>query len=170
MKAVEIEINGQHNECLSFRPLPGKTIRGRFDFARMAEPMAKLMTAEWPMPIPGQRLGIDADGVGYITEPLHDDEYAPIAERIAKAGMKLAPKVEIFENIEVNSWAYWMSRAIDSGVAGLVKGQLPAIDASKARRNFITAEQPPEAIDKLTLALEKQSALFEKLLERLGEQ
>ena len=41
METIQIEIDGKHNENLHFRPLQ-RTIRGRFDFNRIGEPMAKL--------------------------------------------------------------------------------------------------------------------------------
>jgi hypothetical protein len=169
VKPCEIEVDGLHNECLSFRPLPGKLIRGRFDLNRITEPMARLLTAKWPDPIPGQRIGIDRDGAGYIAEPLHDEEFAVTREKITKAAMKLAPPIETFEGVDAPSWIFWLKRAVDSGVARVVKGELPDTLPTNARQNFILAEPPTAPLDKLTAALERQSALFEKLLERLGE-
>ncbi len=169
MKAVEIEIDGSRNNCLCFRPLPGRTVRGRFDLNRVAEPMARLKTAEFPEPIPGQRLGIQPDGTAYLAEPLHDAQHGPLRERIEKMGLKLEPAVTTFEGVHLPSWLYWMARAVQSGVARVVSGQLPDKPGGEPRRNFIMATPERSPIDKLTQALERQSALFERLLERLGE-
>jgi hypothetical protein len=169
IKQLEVEIDGQRNECLSFRPLPGRKVRGRFDINRISEPMARLQTAQWPLPIPSQKLGIDAGGTGYIAEPLHDADHAPIKEKIVKAGMKLAPEIEMFDNIDVPSWLFWIKRAVESGIAKVVKGQLPDKIEGTPRKNFITAAPEAEPIDRMTAALEKQSALFERLLEKLSK-
>ena len=168
MKALELEIDGQHNENLHFRPLQ-RSIRGRFDFNRVAEPMARLKAANWPSPIPSQRLGIDADGVGFVVEPLHDDEHAATREKIEARGMKLEPKLQTFESIDLPTWLFWLKRAVESGIAKIVSGKLPDKIDGVARKNFILNEPEQSAADKLTAAIEKQTAMFEKLLDRLGE-
>jgi hypothetical protein len=168
MKSIEVEIDGQHNESLSFRPLPGRRIRGRFDMNRVAEPMARLRTAEWPQPIPGQRLGIDMDGNGYVSEPLHAPEHAPTREKIVKKGMKLAPETEVFEGVDVASWLFWIGKAVASGIAKVVKGELPAKVEGKHRLNFIMAERPQSSQDKLTAAIERQNDLMAQLLDKLS--
>ncbi|MBU4271355.1 MAG: hypothetical protein KKA28_05785 [Planctomycetes bacterium] len=167
--AVEIEVDGARNECLSFRPLPGRTVRGKFSFDRVAEPMARVKANDWPTPIPGQRIGLDPDGLGFVREPLRDEEFAPIREKIEKQGMKLPPAIETFENIHLPSWLHWMKKAVESGVAKVVSGKLPEKVDGTPRRNFIMAEPPVSSTDKLTAAIDRQSALFEKLLERLSK-
>lgn len=169
MKAVpiEIEIDGSHNENLRFRPLQ-RSIRGRFDLNRVAEPMARLKSAELPLPIPGQRLGIDPDGTGFIAEPLHDDAHAPIRERAAKAGMTLEPAVQEFPGIDLATWYFWLAKAVESGIAKVVKGKLPEKIDGEPKRNFLFADPKPSPVDKLTAAIERQSVLFEKLLAKLG--
>ncbi len=168
VKAVEIAINGQHNEALHFRPLQ-RSIRGRFDFMRIGEPMAKVKATEWPTPIPSQRLGIEPDGTGYVVEPLHDEEFAPIKEKIEKLGMKLEPALQTFKGIDLPTWLFWIKQAVESGIAKVVSGKLPDKIDGKPRKTFIVNEPEPSATDKLTAAIEKQSAMFAKLLDRLGE-
>ena len=168
VKALEIEIDGLCNEQLHFAPLQ-RHVRGRFDFMRIGEPMSKIKAHEWPVTIPSQRLGIDPDGTGYIREPLHDGEFAPIKEKIEKMGMKLEPAVQEFPGIDVVTWYFWMQRAVESGLARVVSGRLPDRIEGTPKMNFVLNEPPTSAVDKLTAAIEKQTVMFAKLLERLGE-
>ena len=136
---------------------------------RVAEPMARLKSAELPLPIPGQRLGIDPDGTGYIHEPLHDEQFAPIREKIAKAGMSLEPPVQEFTGIDLPTWTFWLAKAVECGIAKVVSGKLPERIDGEPKRNFLFADPKPSPVDKLTAAIERQSALFERLLSKLGE-
>lgn len=168
MTAVEIEIDGQHNECLQFRPLQ-RSIRGRFDMNRVGEPNAKTKGAtEWPVPIPSQRLGVNPDGTGYVLEPLHDAECEALLERIKSKGMSVEPAVQEFEGIDVPTWLFWLKRAVESGLAKVVKGKLPDTIDGTPRKDFINAPPQPSNTDKLTAALEAQTAAFNKLIEALS--
>jgi hypothetical protein len=166
--AIELEIDGPANECLMFRPLE-RNIRGRLDFTRVREPLAMIESTKWPKPIPSQRLGIDPAGVGYLLEPLHDAENAVLKEKITKQGKRLEPAVQTFENINLPTWFFWIQRAVESGIAKVVKGELPEKIDGKPRINFVMADPQPSDADKLTAAIERQSALMEKLLERLSK-
>lgn len=162
---VTIEVDGQKNECLSFRPLQ-RRIRGRLDLNRDSEPQSKLAAGEQPGPVPGQRIGF-ADGTGFVEESLHDDDHTVIRERLEAKGFRIGPKREEFEADET-TWLFWIMRAVQSGVATVVSGKLPAtLDASKARKNFITHEVPTTT-DRLAAALERQNELFAAVLDRLG--
>lgn len=165
---LEVEIDGPHNEQLHFTPLQ-RNIRGKFDFMRMGEPMARIKAVEWPVPIPSQRLGVDADGIGYIAEPLHDAKHAPIKEKIEAQGMKLEPALQTFEGIDLTTWLFWIKQAVEAGLAKVVSGKLPDKIEGKPKMNFVLNEPPANALDKLTVAIEKQTAMFARLLERLGE-
>jgi hypothetical protein len=160
--AIEIEIDGPHNEALHFRPLQ-RSVRGRFDLNRMAEPMARMKSAEWPLPIPSQRIGIDPDGTGYIVEPLHEPGFAPIRERIEKAGQRLEPALQTFDAVHLPTWLFWICRAVQCGIARVVSGKLPDKIEGTPTLNFITGDPPPTPADKLTAALERQAAAFEGL-------
>ena len=168
VKALEVEIDGPHNEQLHFAPLQ-RNVRGRFDFMRIGEPMSKIKAVEWPVPIPSQRLGIDPDGNGYIREPLHDGEFAPIREKIESQGMKLEPAVQEFPGIDVVTWLFWLKLAVESGLAKVVSGKLPDKIEGTPKMNFILNEPPTSAVDKLTSAIERQSQLFERVLEKLSK-
>jgi hypothetical protein len=165
---IEIEVDGPYNENLMFRPLQ-RAIRGRFDLNRVAEPMARMRSAEWPQPIPSQRLGIEADGSAYVLEPLHDEEHAAIKERIERQGMKLPPKCETFDGVDLVTWLFWIKRAVNSGIARVVAGQLPKVIDGVPKMNFIVDRPAQSAGDRLAAAIERQNVLFEKLLERLSK-
>jgi hypothetical protein len=166
-RPVEIEIDTDRNSNLYFRPLQ-RAIRGRFDWNRIREPQARLKAHEWPLPIPPQRLGIDAEGNGYLTEPLHDEEHAAIRERIEdKLGQKLEPARQTFPAAHLPTWLYWLKRAVESGIARLVHGQLPTEIEGTPKKNFIHAEAPPNSADKLTVALQEQTAAFKELTAAL---
>ncbi len=153
---VEIAIDGPRNDNLCFKPLQ-RTLRGTFDLNRVPEPLARMKVNEFPRPIPGLHIAVDADKTtATITDPLHDPEHAAIKEKIEAMGMKLGPAVERFENIDANTWLYWMRRAVSAGTCKIVSGQFPAIDEAKARRDFIMPEirDPRDnLIDKLVAIL-----------------
>ena len=165
---IEVAIDGPLNESLSFRPLPGKVIRGAFDLNKIPEPMARLRSSEWPQPIPGQRIGIDAEGIGYVKETLHDAEHSAIREKILKSGARLAPPIECFEGVDQASWLFWLARAVASGIARVVKGTLPDKLPSNPRRNYIMASPPETVQDRLAAAIEAQSKMIGQLVERMA--
>ncbi len=164
---LTIEVDGPHNENLSFRPLQ-RMIRGRIDFGRDSEPMAHSAAAGWSA-IPGMRLGYDIDKkVGFVEESLHDDEHAPIREQIESKGLSIGPEREEHPDAHQATWLYWMAAAVTSGYARIVDGTLPTrLDESKVRKDFLLAQQPTET-DRLTVATEKQNALLEALINKLG--
>ena len=163
---VEVEFDGPHNEGHYFRPLQ-RSVRGKFDMMRVGEPMARVQASEWPLPIPSQRLGVDENGIGFVKEPLHDAEFAAIKEKIEKRGLKLEPAVTTFDAIDPPTWYFWMKKAVAAGIAKVVAGSLPSKIEGKPRMNFITNE-PVSATDKLAVAIDRQSSLMERLLERLA--
>jgi hypothetical protein len=170
MKAqpVEIEIDGPRNEALHFRPLQ-RNLRGRFDLNRVGEPLARMRAQAWPLPVPSQRIGIDPAGNGYIVEPLHEPAFAPIRERIEKAGRRLEPALQTFDAVHVPTWLFWITRAVQCGIARVVSGKLPDKIDGKPTMNFITGDPSPTAADKLTAVLERQSAAFEGLAAAIGK-
>jgi hypothetical protein len=167
VRPVEIEVDTPRNSNLHFRPLQ-RSIRGRFDWNRIREPQARLKSHEWPVPIPPQRLGIDADGNGYLVEPLHDEEHAAIREQIEdKLNEKLEPARQEFPGVHIPTWLFWIKRAVESGIARIVKGELPAVIDGTPKRNFIIADRKPNSADKLTAAIEAQTEAFNQLTAAL---
>lgn len=164
---VEIEIDSPRNRQLRFRPLQ-RTLRGRFDFNRIAEPQAKIRLAEWPDPIPGLRLVLDtATGEAAIVEPIYSE--GAVLERITRRGMRLGPAREEFklDDAGIATWGYWMRAAVRAGNARIVRGEFAPIDEAKVRRSFL---HPPRVsqTDRLVAALERQSAALEALFGRLA--
>jgi hypothetical protein len=166
MSQVVVEIDGAKNEALHFRPLQ-RRLRGRFDYFRDSEPMAKVAGGEQPNPIPGQRIGFDTDtGTGVVVEPLHLAEHRAIRERIESKGLKLPPEREEFPAADAATWLYWLAGAVKAGLARVVDGKLPDKLPGKPRLNFITAETDT-ATDRLAAAIERQNELFAALLDVL---
>ena len=158
---LEIEIDGKENECLHFRPLQ-RSIRGRFDFARLREPMADTLRSTWPEAIPSQRIGIDgADG--FVLEPLHDAEHSQTRERIEGQGMKLADAKETFADIDLPTWLFWIKHAVESGIAKVVSGKLPDTIEGEPQLSFITIRQPSDTA-RLATAIEQTNVLLAELV------
>jgi hypothetical protein len=158
---VEIEIDGAANECLHFRPLQ-RSVRGRFDFSRLREPMAGTMRSAWPDAIPSQRIGI-AGGDGYLLEPLHTQEHSQTRERIEGQGMKLADARETFTGIHRATWLHWMKRAVESGIAKVVSGKLPDHIEGEPQLSFITKREPSDT-SRLATAIEQTNVLLAELV------
>ena len=167
MTQVVCEIDGALNECLYFRPLQ-RRLRGRFDYMRDSEPMAKVMASEQPGPIPGQQIGYDFDQrAGFVGEPLHADENAAIRERIQGKGFRLGPEREDFADADEATWHFWLQSAVDAGVARVVDGKFPPKLNGKPKKDFLNAErQTPN--DRLAVAIERQNELFAALLKKLS--
>ncbi len=156
---IEIEPDNKTNSQLHFLPL-GKTIRGRFDFNRDSEPLAKLHTAEFPEGVPGQRLGLNLDtGEAYIQETLHDERFKAVRQRIEKRGYGLGEQRETFpvKKEEYPTWLFWMKRAVEDGVCRVVKGTLPEKITGRIRKTFVSNEPSADPrdsiIDKLVALL-----------------
>lgn len=164
MKSVEIEVSGPRNEQMYFRPLQ-RNVRGRFDFHKCQD-LDKLLADKWPVPLPGQRLGIDSSGVGYVLEPLHAEEHRALREAIEKLGFKLEPERQEYRVEDENSWAFWIARAVECGIARVTQGTLPKYDRDEAQKNYVIRREP-ERTDKLAAAIQAQTEVFAKLLERL---
>lgn len=164
INAVELEIDAD-NANLHFRPLM-RSVRGKFDFSRMGEPLARVKGAEWPV-IPSQRIGITPDGVGYLIEPIHAPEHAALKEKIERAGMKLEPAMQEFEGIDQPSWLWWLRNAVQAGCARVVSGKLTDQINGPVRKNFILSEPPMSAADKVNAALENQTVAFNRLTDAI---
>jgi hypothetical protein len=163
---IAVEFDARQNSNLYFAPLQ-RTIRGRFDANRIAENSGQ-SRSRWPEPIPGKRIEYDfASGEGFIVEPLHEERYAAIRERIEALGMSLPKEREAFV-CDAATFDYWMAELLATGDAKLLSGTMPASVPGKPRTRFHSAEQR-DPIDKLTAAIESQVAGQEKLIELLTQ-
>jgi predicted transcriptional regulator len=186
VRAVEIEVAGPDATQLSFRPIR-RAVRGRADFALAKSKSALALRDVWPEPIPGQVLGIAEDGTKYLREPLYDKEHAKVAQRIKNKGLVLPEERETFASETVITWAYWMRRAVDAGLARIIKGELPPIeelepprkkpprDERLPRKSFILDEPGDSPSDRLAEAIERlaentaqQTAVMNQLLAKLA--
>jgi hypothetical protein len=163
--ALAVEFDGKQNQNFYFGPLG--LIRGRFDLHRVAEPNAGKLHARWPEPIPGQRLEYDfATGAGAVVEPLYEEKFAAIRERIEALGQKLPEQRRAFA-LDAATLAHWLKGLIATGDAKLVAGVIPEVQG-KPQTRFHSSEQL-DPLDKLTAAIEKQNELQAQLVAAIGE-
>jgi hypothetical protein len=172
-QVIEIEVDTPTNGNLFFLPA-GRTIRGRFDFARDSEPMALVVAQQYPAGVPGQRLVLDTDaGEAQLVEALYFDQHKAVRKALEKR-WSLGPERETFKvgKDDLATWVYWLNRAVQSGAAKVVNGALPASVPGKVRKSFITQprKDPRDSlIEKLTAVLyatlpESKRAQVEALL------
>lgn len=165
-KQVTIEVDGPGNESLYFRPLQ-RRLRGRFDYARDSEPQSKLAASNFTAPIPGLRLAFDfATNTATLVDPLHDSEHESLREQLIAKGHRLGPERETFENQDAVTWCFWMQRAVEAGTARILEGEFPKLKG-EPRKDFLNARLQTTG-ERLADAIDRQNALFEKLLTRLA--
>lgn len=161
MVQAVVEIDGPRNESVHFLPA-GVTVRGRLDWNRCGEPLTARLARHWGE-IPGQQIELTDKG-GCIVEPLHNQPHAALAEKIKAEGMTLAPARHEFPAVDWKTWAYWLQRAIDAGVAKLISGELPVVDPKDAKRDYF---QPPP--DPSQEQLKELGAAMRQQAEQIGE-
>jgi hypothetical protein len=163
------EIDGPQNQSVMFRPW-GKKIRGRFDIHRLRDAGAGSLMTLFPQPIPGQYISLDlSTAEGIVIEPLHEDKFAAIRERIEKMGQTLPAQREVLQGIDLTTCLWWLRELVNSGKAKLIEGEFPKIDESKVQRRFHSTERPGTE-DKLLTAIERQNDLLAELIGRLAKQ
>jgi len=122
---LEVELAAGNRQVL-FRPLGSdRRLRGRYDFSKILLDGAAELHRTWGE-IPGQRIRIDTEaGTGAVVEPIHDD---PVLKEKVERQYRLAPPVEEFKGINVARWVRAVGRLLQSGLAGLVKGEAPEVE------------------------------------------
>jgi hypothetical protein len=171
---IEIEVDNAQNGQLHFLPI-GRSLRGRFDPARDTEPQARLLLIDYPRGVPGQRLALDADaGTAWLTDGLHDAEHKEAREKLKRKGYALPPEREelTLQKGDVPTWLYWIKRAVESGLARLVRGKLPDKIEGPVKKSFVVPERKPDQKDatiaKLTaLLLAKLSPAERRQVEEI---
>lgn len=172
-RIIEVEVGATRNCNLLF-PAIGKRIRGRFDpvLASRTDGQAPSIVNDFQHPIPGQVLGLDMEtGVGYIRDRLHDEENAVLRKKLEKKHRLPADRQE-FRNVHVPTWLFWIKRAVECGACVVIAGNLP--DETSEEPQFATplakasqTRKSPTA--KLTEAIDRQTAMFERVLLKLAE-
>lgn len=152
---VEVEVDAPSNNNLLFLPL-GRKVRGRFDWRRVKNPLAVMKAAAWPgdQVIPGQRIGVDLEsGRAWIAEPLQDSANQAVADKIKAEGWKIAPALEEFPAADLPTWIYWIKRAVEGGLARLIRGTLPDKIDGEPKRAFFSNPKKLDPRDKLISTL-----------------
>jgi hypothetical protein len=163
---VAVEFDGPLNQNFRFAPLQ-QTIRGRFDFHRIAEPNAGKLLGRWPAAIPSQVLEFDCGtGEGAIVEPLYEARYTPLREKIEGQGQQLPAERQPFK-VDAATFVYWLSGLVETGDAKILQGELPKVSGSPRMRFHSTAQVDP--LDRLTAQLERQNELQSTLIESLAK-
>ena len=172
---LEIEVDSPLNRDLYFPPT-GRRVRGRIDVARAVkfDGDATSLLQKWPTPIPGQRIGFDADTEeGYLAEPLYETEHTVTRELIESCKFKLEPKRTDFKAAHKPTWLFWLKSAVESGHARVTAGELPETIEGEPQTAFIIQKTKDsntrlaEALERQTAALERQSDAMTKLLVEL---
>lgn len=174
--AVEIEIASPQNRQYFFPPV-GKPLRGRIDFSLSRTKTNEARRQVWPEVIPGMILGMSPDGKSmYLREPLYDEEHAKIRKKAEGKGQFLGEKLQEFQGHTPRTWAYWMARAVESGAARVVKGNLPTAESLEGprqcpkhderfpRKDFLFAPKERNPNELLAEAIAGLSELIGRLL------
>jgi hypothetical protein len=174
MPVIEIEADEKHNRSMFFLPLQ-RPIRGRLDFGREADPEAIRLTRDFPTPIPGQRIFFDPDREeAAVVEPLHGDEHKALRELIASKNLgALDPeRVTVPAPKDTHrTFYYWLRRAIDAGLARVVRGTIPDMEEIQKRmkgriqKSWIVPDRGPDRKDRI---IEKLVALVGASLTPAG--
>lgn len=169
---LTVEIDGPHNENIAFDPIH-RRVRGRWNWNRCDEPASRQLSAHYGDDIPGQRLAIDPKaGKGYLLEPLRSDEpHATLCrEKLTSAlgGLKLDPESTEYTGIHAPTWLFYLKALVDSGRARVVSGEYPADFGGPPIIEGITRATADPLVT-LAAAIDRQTALFEKLLTTLVE-
>lgn len=156
---VEFEYDSPTNGNYGFRPAM-REIRGRFDVNRLPEPGN--LRKRFPTGIPGQRLGLDAQGC-YVREPLHEPQYATIRAEIEKHAALDADKTYL--EVDAATFNYWVREAMKSGKLRIVEGSLPEKVSGEPKKAFHYTPKPTETAQ-LTAEFRRIGDLLEKVLAR----
>lgn len=163
---LAVEFDSPSNACYRFTPIR-QVIRGRFDLHRVKEPQAGKLLSHWPEAIPSQILEFDFEsGEGAIVEPLWEDRFRALREKIEAKGQKLPDARQVFK-LDAATFAYWVRGLVETGDAKIVSGKLPGNVAGKPRLRFHSGEQT-DPLDRLATAIEKQAEGQAEMLKVLA--
>jgi len=171
-QVVEVEVCAPSHRKLFFRPI-GRSVRGRVAFSAESQHASH---KRWPEPVPGIVLGVNlATGETYLRDPIFDPEQHNLRQTISERGYRLPPEREEFSGETPATWVFWLQRAVEAGLARVIKGELPDVDSleGEPRRHFITA--PPrrpdasmaDALKAMAGAIQENTRVLSALAERL---
>ena len=158
---LELEVDNDLDRHLHFPPA-GCAVRGRLDFLRLArrDPNAIQLTVPFPRGVPGQRIRVDmAAGQCSIVEGLHDADCERERKELAKRSIPIPEAVEAYPAAKVPDWLWAAKRAVDAGIARVVKGSFPD-DLGEETVRPVAKDPGEDRIDRLC-------DLVERLLTRL---
>jgi hypothetical protein len=152
-KLLEVEINGPRNEEFCFAPVQDR-LRGRIELGRMTN--GYRLAERFPLSIPGQRIeyNLDTDECA-IVEAIHDEP--SVKSQLEKQGFAIGPKRRELGKVDRPTYLFWIKRAIESGIATLLKGNVPEIEG-KPQVSFVNNHETTTN-DKLAAAIEKQNEI-----------
>ena len=166
IEPIEIAVDAL-DKHLYFPPL-SRQIRGTVDFRRIADrdPGALQMSRDWGT-VPGEVLGIDREGKVYVREPLHDAGHKRLKERIERAGMRLQDEVTTFDAADLARVLWTIKRAVDGGIATILKGRLPETMPEDPDKRVAT-DPRDDQINTLVSSVTKLADTVEKLVAKHG--
>ncbi len=146
---VEIVVDNGQNGDLLFHPA-AERVRGAVDVSRVQLPELGTLPRDFPKGIPGQTIAFDpATNTGSIREPLLTAEHATVRATIEKTipGADFGVAERSYPNAHAGTWLGHMRRAVEAGLAKLVKGKLPEADPPDMRKGFYTPEPKADPKD-----------------------
>jgi hypothetical protein len=125
---LEIEVDNDFGRALYVSPLK-RSFRGRLNFEKLAQRAPSAIVIDLAFdhkPIPGEILGIDENGMFYLREPLHEDAHRRVRTKLVERGFKFQDERTEFPDADFARCINAMKRAVDAGIAKVVKGKFPA--------------------------------------------
>jgi|GEM_PF-1546910 len=168
---IEIEIASNANASLHFYPTDSR-LRGRFDARLLPTSHSSAVLAQsWPEVIPGQAVGVDAvKGEAWVRDRLYEPQFQALRRKIEKLGFVLPPERVDFNKPHVATWLFWMSRAVESGAAVSLTGQLPEADTLRDEAKTSRFIQQESAAENALRQLAAQNAALVGAIEQLVKQ
>jgi hypothetical protein len=119
-----VEIHAKNNNVW-FPPL-SRRLRGHFSFMATGLPDALRLIPAWGDIIPGQQIHLGPETrTARLVEPLYQPDFAQARRTIENRGSQLPPAEETFANVHLGTWAFWLARLVASGLARVLRGELP---------------------------------------------
>ncbi|WP_439629132.1 hypothetical protein [Gemmata sp.] len=176
MTPVTIEIKNPGNRSYLFKPLM-QSVRGAIDFQSSRDPEWYALGMEFGgKPIPGQRIMLDIEtGRGVVFDPLLLPENAATADKLRAmlsgpvkgSGIKFAEPKES-TGVHAATWLWHMRRAVESGCAVVVSGDINAqVDGVPQTEFLHKRPQPTDRRDDIIATLIEQNRTQSEQIAKL---